>query len=226
MDSSFDHHVHIGQWNDNYFSAEYVFSELKAQGKTGWVFMSTTSCAPLHPDDRKEILGLYEQVRNELNDAIKTAQKLQFDARPYYWVVPLFHLSGISFEQVFNELPEYCGLKIHPHAHNWNPKVTERAELLTEAFEFAASKNLPIIMHTGVSPEDSPCLYEKWYKDFPAVKVTLAHCSNLSEIKYLFDTYPQLNGDTAFIPQENLEYLLKNGYEHKLVYGSDFPIGR
>ena len=225
MDSSFDHHVHIGQWNDKYFSAEYVFSELKAQGKISCIFMSTTSCAPLHPADRKEILGLYQKVRNEMNDAIKTAQKLQFDARPYYWVVPLFHRSGISFEQVFNELPEYCGLKIHPRAHNWNPEIPERAEVLTEAFEFAALKNLPIIMHTGVSPEDSPCLYEKWYKDFPSVKVTLAHCRNLSEIIYLFEAYPQMNGDTAFIPQENLEYLLKNGYGKKLVYGSDFPIG-
>lgn len=52
----------------------------------------------------------------------------------------------------------------------------------------------------------------------------VAHCKNLSEVKYLFDNYSQLNGDTAFIPQENLEYLLDNGYENRLVYGSNYPI--
>ena len=226
MDKHFDHHVHIGQWKDNYFSAEYVFSELKAQGKTGCVFMSTTSCAPLHFNDEKEIYGLYENVRNELVDAMQIANLLEFNAKPYYWVVPLFHLSEITFENVFMEFPEYCGLKIHPRAHNWNPNDIDRAKLLTEVFEFALIRNLPIILHTGVSPDDSPCLYEKWFKLFPEVKVTLAHCRNLSEVKYLFDSYPQLYGDTALIPQGNLEYFISNGYEKRLVYGSDFPIGR
>lgn len=226
MDESFDHHVHIGQWQDRYFSAKGVFTNLQQQGKVGCNFMSTTSCGTLHPDDKNEIISLYEKVRDEVKDALLTVNELRFDAKAYYWVVPLFHLSGISFEQVFSELPEYCGLKIHPRSHNWNPEIPERAELLTQTFEFADKHNLPVILHTGVSDDDSPCLYEKWYKDFPAVKVTLAHCRNLKEVLYLFDNYPHLNGDTAFIPQENLEYLLKNGYEKRLVYGSDYPINK
>lgn len=224
MDESFDYHVHIGQWQDKYFSAKEVFSNLQKQGKVGCICMSTTSCAPLHPDDKKEIISLYEKVRNEVKDALLAAKELHFDAKAYYWVVPLFHFSGITFEQVFAEVPEYCGLKIHPRSHNWNPEISERSELITQAFKFAEENDLPIILHTGVSEDDSPCLYETWYKDFPAVRVTLAHCRNLKEVLYLFDKYPQLNGDTAFIPQENLEYLLKNGYEKRLVYGSDYPI--
>ena len=224
IDNSFDHHVHIGQWKNEYYSAQKVFSHLKHQGKIGCNFMSTTSCVPLHPDDKKEIIALYEKVCAEINEALCTAKQMNFDAHAYYWVVPLFHLSGISFEKVFEEQPAYCGLKIHPLSHNWNPCDEERAELLTEAFAFAKLRNLPVILHTGASAGDSPCLYEKWYKDFPTVKVTFAHSRNLKEVIYLFDTYPQLNGDTAFIPQENLEYCLSHGYEDRLVYGSDFPI--
>ncbi|MBR4789520.1 MAG: amidohydrolase family protein [Treponema sp.] len=224
IDTTFDHHVHIGQWKDEYFSAEQVFLHLQQNGKSGCCFMSTTSCAPLHFDDRKEINNLYVKVRNEILFAIKTAKKIKFKANPYYWVVPLFHITGISLEQVFNELPDYCGLKIHPLSHNWNPKEKERAELLTTVFEFAQARNLPIILHTGVSLEDSPCLYEKWYKKFPSVRVTLAHSRNLSEVKYLFDNYPQLNGDTAFIPQDNFDFFRTHGYKDRLVYGSDYPI--
>ena len=224
IETSFDYHIHIGQWNDQYFSPQEVFSKLKQAGKTGCVFMSTTSCAPLHPDNKEEIINLYEKVRNEISAAMKTADEINFNAKPYYWVVPLFHLSGISFEQVFKETPDYCGLKIHPLAHNWNPKIKERSKLLTKVFEFAKEKQLPIIIHTGISEDDSPRLYEKWFKKFSNVKVTLAHCRNLPETKYLFDTYPQINGDTAFIPQENLEYFTSNGYENRLIYGSDFPI--
>ena len=224
IDNSFDHHVHIGQWTDRYYSAQEVFSELKKSGKTGCIFMSTTSCAPLHFDDKAEIHELYEKVRNEISEAVQSAIDIEFNAKPYYWVVPLFHLSGITFENVFDEQPAYCGLKIHPLSHNWNPYEKERAELLTQVFEFAGMHKLPIVFHTGVSSEDSPCLYEKWFKSFPNVKVTLAHSRNLKEVVYLFDTYPQLNGDTAFIPQENLEYFINNGYANRLVYGSDFPI--
>lgn len=226
MDESFDHHVHIGQWQDRYFSAEEVFLYLQQQGKIGCIFMSTTSCGPLHPDNKNEIDSLYEKVRNEVKEALLTANELHFDAKAYYWVVPLFHFAGITFEQIFAEVPDYCGLKIHPRSHNWNPDIPERAKLLTQAFEFADKHNLPIILHTGISEDDSPCLYEKWYKDFSTVKVTLAHCRNLKEVIYLFDKYPQLNGDTAFIPQENLEFFLQNEYENRLVYGSDYPINK
>lgn len=226
MDEGFDHHVHIGQWRDRYFSAKEVFSNLQQQGKVGCNFMSTTSCGPLHPDNKKEIISLYEKVRDEVKNALLTAKELHIDAKAYYWVVPLFHFSGITFDQVLTEVPEYCGLKIHPRSHNWNPEIPERAELLTQTFDYAATHNHPIILHTGISEDDSPCLYEKWYKDFPTVKVTLAHCRNLKEVTYLFDKYSQLYGDTAFIPQENLEYLLQNGYEKRLVYGSDYPINK
>lgn len=215
MDERFDHHVHIGQWQDKYFSAKEVFSNLQKQGKVGCNFMSTTSCGPLHPDNKNEIYSLYEKIRDEVKDALLAANELHFDAKAYYWVVPLFHFSGITFEQVFAEVPEYCGLKIHPRSHNWNPNIPERAELLTQTFKFAEKNNLPIILHTGISEDDSPCLYEKWYKEFSTVKVTLAHCRNLKEVHYLFDKYPQLNGDTAFIPQENLEYFFQNGYESR-----------
>ncbi|MBQ4497089.1 MAG: amidohydrolase family protein [Spirochaetaceae bacterium] len=224
MNDKFDHHVHIGQWKNEYYSAPEVFSHLKHQGKIGCNFMSTTSCAPLHPDDKKEIISLYEKVCAEINEALYTAKQMNFDVHAYYWIVPLFHISGISFEQVLSELPEYCGLKIHPRSHNWSPQNPERAELLHQVFCFAKKYNLPVILHTGDSAEDSPCLYEEWYKNYPAVKVTLAHCKNLSEVVYLFDKFPQLNGDTAFIPQNNFEYLLQNGYENRLVYGSDYPI--
>lgn len=224
MDKSFDHHVHIGQWKDSYFSADFVFKYLQKQGKSGCNFMSTTSCAPLHPDDKEEITSLYEKVREEIKKALQTAEEIQFNACAFYWVVPLFNLNGITFEQVFSELPDYKGLKLHPLSHNWNPENPGRAELLNNVFDFAEKYSLPVILHTGTSPEDSPCIFERWYKNYPGVKVTLAHCKNLSEVKYLFDNYPQLNGDTAFIPQDNLEYLLRNGYENRLLYGSDYPI--
>ena len=224
LDWTFDQHVHIRQWKDRYFSAPEVFSKLKSGYGKGCVFMSTTSCMPVHPNNKEEILALYEKVRDEVKDALQIAKDLKFKAKPYYWVVPLFHLNGISLNQVFKDVPKYRGLKIHPKSHNWNPKDKERANLLTQVFEFAEKRNLPIILHTGNSKEDNPRLYEKWFKDFPNVKVTLAHCKNLKAVKYLFRKYPQLNGDTAMIPKENEAYLNKHGFARRLVYGSDFPI--
>ena len=225
MDISFDSHVHIGQYKSDYFSAKYVFSALKAKEKIGCNFMSTSSCAPLHLDNAKEILSLYEKVRDEVKNALYVAKEMKFDARAYYWIVPLCHFYGITFEQVFSDLPEYHGLKIHPLSHIWNPKIPERANLLVKAFEFAEKRSIPIILHTGNSKEDNPRLYERWFKSFRNVNVTLAHCKNLKAILHLFKKYPQLNGDTAFMPKENFDLLVQHGYENRLVYGSDFPIG-
>ncbi len=231
MNEFFDAHVHIGQWKQKYFTAKNVFSTLIDSGKIGCNFMSTTSCKPLHFENHKEIIDLYKKVKEEILNAIKTtlsinSNKHVFYANPYYWVVPLFHKNGITFEQVFDEVPEYKGLKIHPKAHNWNPEIKERENLLTKVFEFAQKKKLPIIFHTGSSESDDPILFEKWFKNYPTVKVTLAHCKNLKSIINLFDKYPQLNGDISFIPKENFDYLISNGYCDRLIYGSDFPINK
>ena len=89
---------------------------------------------------------------------------------------------------------------------------------------FAEKENYEIYFHTGCSEKDNPLLFEKWFHDFPKVKVHLAHCKDPEPIIKLFSKYKNLVGDTAFCPQDSYEAICKAGFKDRMFFGTDFPI--
>ena len=80
------HHVHIGQFNDIYFQPHTVIDTLHKNGIKGCWFSSTTSCLEWLNNKAKEML--ISHVHDEIIEALETAKKLHFEAKPLYWVIP------------------------------------------------------------------------------------------------------------------------------------------
>ncbi len=241
-----DFHVHIGQWFDIYYFAESVFSALKATGTDEIWFSSTTSeryCTEsqavldlissggTHSFGTQNInfptaLELYEIVRDEIKDALKLAKKISLKAHALYWVVPEIHKSSqanITIEKAMNEI-HYEGFKIHPRGNIWNLNDERTVVLTEEVFDYAEKHNLLILIHCGLDDCELPEKFEPFIARHPNVNVQLAHTRPLRNTLKMLKKYPNTFCDTAFVPEDVQEKVIKAGFGARMRFGTDFPI--
>lgn len=211
-----DFHTHIGQYWNTYYDWHDVFSCLIANGISG------TTCAYLTPkfDDMKTAVEFHHAVVEEWHTALKFASSIKLEVKPLWWADPLVLRSGLSVSDAFFELP-FAGIALHPRLHDW---TKENSSLTDAIFEFAKGQDIPLFIHTGLSEDDSPYLFEPWFKQFPDVEVHLAHCKDSAPIIDLFTKYKNLFGDTAFCPIDSYGEICDAGFKNRMFFGSDFPI--
>lgn len=214
-----DIHTHIGQFEQTYYDYHDVFSALKNNGIVSTTFAYLT---PLFTKSEPAI-EFYKAVTEELKDALKYANQIGLEVNALYWIDPVVISGGISIESIMKEF-NYKGFAIHSFLNDWNLSKEENVRLLNEVFEYSKSYNYEIFIHTGCSERDNPRLFEKWFADFPEVKVHLAHCKDSIPIIDLFSKYANLVGDTAFCPQESYEAICNAGFKDRMLFGTDFPI--
>lgn len=211
-----DYHTHIGQYWNAYYDYHDVFRCLKSNG------MSGTTCAYLTPkfDDMKTAVEFHHAVVEEWREALKFAASIELGVMPLWWADPIVLRAGLSVQDAFFELP-FSGIAFHPRLHDW---TKENAHFTDDIFSFAKEQRSSIFIHTGLSEDDSPYLFEPWFKKFPEVEVHLAHCRDSDAIIDLFSKYPKLHGDTAFCPSESYEAICMSGFSERMLFGTDFPI--
>ena len=214
-----DIHTHIGQFKQTYYDYHNVFSALRNNGICRTTFAYLT---PLFTETSAAI-EFYNAMTQETKAALDFAKKIDLKVNPLYWIDPMVLFGGITLESILNDL-DYKGLVVHPFLNDWNPSDEKRANLLTQIFEFAEKKNYEIYFHTGCSERDNPLNFEKWFLEYPQVKVHLAHCKDPEPIIKLFSKCKNLVGDTAFCPQDSYEAICKAGFKDRMFFGTDFPI--
>ena len=217
----FDHHIHIGQFNDKYFQPHSVIETLYKNGIKGCWFSSTTSCLGWLDNKTKDML--ISHVHDEIIEALETAKKLHFDAKPLYWVIPQRHFEGESISEVMANLP-YAGFKVHTRAHNWNIKESQIGILFTEVCKYAQKNNMPIVIHTGSEECENPQKLKKWFTDFSTVKFVLAHCRPLDIVIQILKQYNNVFGDSSFVSKETLEKINQSSFYERILYGTDYPV--
>ena len=212
-----DFHTHIGQYWNVFYDYHDVFHALKANG------IESTTCAYLTPkfDDEQMAVDFHHAVVEEWRETVKFAASISFTVKPLWWADPLVLCSGIKLESIFSDFA-FCGIAIHPRLHDWGSE--RKSDLTTIIFQFAHNNKVPVFIHTGVSEEDSPYLFEPWFKQFPDVEVHLAHCKDSAPIIDLFTKYKNLFGDTAFCPTDSYGEICDAGFKNRMFFGSDFPI--
>lgn len=84
LDKTFDYHIHIGQFFEDYYYPHKVMELLSLNGLKGCWFSSTTSCMSWSNGTEKTYLR--NHIRDEVKEALETAKKLNFDAKAFYWV--------------------------------------------------------------------------------------------------------------------------------------------
>lgn len=215
----YDIHTHIGQFNQTYYDFHDVFKALKNNGIDETTFAYLT---PLFTESSSAI-EFYKVMTEEIKEALKFAKEIGFKANPLYWIDPMVLFGGMPLDSIMKDL-DYKGLVVHPFLNDWNPKNAKRAELLTEVFEFAKKNNYEFYFHTGCSESDNPLQFEKWFAEFPEVKVHLAHCKDPEPIIQLFSKYTNLVGDTAFCPDDSYKEICNAGFKDRMFFGTDFPI--
>ena len=217
-----DFHTHIGPYYDSYYDFKDVFSALKNNGVEKIVCVYLTPKFSL----KNDAFEYYKAVLEELKQAHCFAKEINLKVDFLHWADPLLlkteiHLAQI-FEDFFNAIGEnYSGIALHPGLHNWS---NEYSLELTRIFEFAKEKHVPLFIHTGVSEYDDPLQFEKWFRDFPEVKVHLAHCKDPEPIIQLFSKYSNLVGDTAFCPKDSYKAICDASFKDRMFFGTDFPI--
>lgn len=231
-----DFHTHIGQWFTAYYSANAVFTALKAAGVDECWFSSTSSerwCKEsfaVRGDAKAQeplptAAELYTQIRDEVKDALAVAKRLGLAAHPLYWVIPEVHFSGAaSVAQAMRDLSEYEGFKLHPRGNHWDLTDGRTAALAEEVFSYAETHGLLILIHCGDDDFEKPALFEPFIARHPSVTVQLAHTRPLDQTLSLLRAYPNTLCDTAFASDEVQQAVCNAGFASRMRYGSDFPI--
>jgi len=135
------------------------------------------------------------------------------------------------FERAVDE-DGFRGLKLYPPC-GYSP--SDRA--LYPFYEICASKNLPVLSHSGgTSPSlafetSRPICLDRAALDFPGVNFIIAHaCLSYTEESLMLCTYrPNVFLEVSGFqsrPVEALAPLFARGVNHKIIFGTDWPVFR
>ncbi|BDC18819.1 amidohydrolase family protein [Acidianus sp. HS-5] len=131
------------------------------------------------------------------------------------------------------------GIKLHPVHHAFKPNAYREEEgglkSLLYIYEFAEDHDLPVMIHTGTSTGvksrnkyGDPILVDDVAKDFPRIKIILAHAGRpiwYSTAFYMARFMDNVYLEISSIPPKNILKVLPRLKEisDKVIYGSDFP---
>jgi predicted TIM-barrel fold metal-dependent hydrolase len=208
----FDHHIHIGQFEEMYYDPLEILQIVVDSGVSGCIYSSTTS----GKDGVK-----YNEIRKEIELTLSRFPHETF--KPYLWYVPSYKNEGITIEKAMNDLP-YQGIKIHPVANDWDRTVPGNDRILHDLFEYADEYRIPILIHTGPNGVDAPNTFEDFFVKYSKVKYVIAHCRPIEDAIKILIKYDNVFGDTSFVPEEWMIKLVQSGLKDKIYTGSDFPI--
>ena len=217
-----DVHVHIGQFNDKYYDSHAVFNSIEQAAEDFGIdcvqYSSTSSCR-------------YDVELSRVEEEIAFAQNYKssvIKTQPYLWFTPRYARQGISVKSVLQTF-DYCGIKLHPIAHDWDFADSSHKKSLEEIFCCSGETHKPILIHCGVGKVQSPSRFECFIKNHPDAPVILAHSQPCNATIKMMLKYPNVKCDTAFLTTKEIRHLLLCTKRHKIdqarvLFGSDFPI--
>ena len=201
-----DSHIHVGQYNDDYYSPMTTHELMEKCGVNYYAVSSTSQC-----------VELYDKVLEEMESLIA----LDGDkVLPIMWITPE-GLNGNIAWYLESDI-KWQLLKIHPFLHKkkWEPN----GKLLPEVIDIARELRVPILIHTG---NDSSCnarLFESAISSEPDITFILAHGRPLQEALYLSKNYANAYVDSAFMTIEEMKAYIDEGLCNKLLWGTDMCI--
>lgn len=216
-----DYHVHCGQYNENYYQPATIIKCLYNNGiKNAWI-STTTSCIEWSNQGEKEYL--LKHIKDEIEEAVLTANFLGLNLTPLYWVIPKRHMDGESIEGIIKN-SYYKGFKIHTKLGEWTNDTLIIWKLMEDVCICAEKYTMPILIHTGVDTIDAPNRFEKFFAKYNSVKFVLAHCKDADTIIDILRKYDNLYGDISFCPKESYNKICKSGFKDRMLFATDFPI--
>lgn len=202
-----DTHFHVGQFYDLYFTPQDILSFMNSCGVDYCLISSTTTC------ERD-----YDKVLQELNELNRIGRERILSC---LWMTEEMLIPD-KIKFLFDCDINWKCLKIHPSFDKteWHPKK----DSIKILFDLAEFYNLPVLIHTGYDQDCNSLKYEEIIKFYPYVKVILAHGRPREEAKFMAFKYDNVYIDTAFMPMEDILFLINNDIHEKILWGTDYPI--
>lgn len=204
-----DNHVHMGWYSDGYHSPKKIWSIIESVGINKIAISSTSTCADLYNDIKREFLELIT-----LTDPTNIA--------PILWISTNMLLYKHSLRFLLNSKIEWRGLKIHSLSH---PLFYERPQLINCVIDLSNSLGkIPILIHTG----EYECCHAKIFQEICEnnidVKFILAHGRPLKETIQILKRNENVWTDCSFMPLKDIKTLKNKGLSGRILFGTDIPI--
>lgn len=213
-----DYHVHIGQFNEAYYDALEVFDTIESTAsKTGITeirYSTTSSCR-----DDAELSGVEEEIAYAENLSSSV-----LSIKPYLWFIPKYINQKISFESAVSKF-DYCGIKLHPFAQEWDFDNLLHIHAMHEIFDWADRNNKSVLIHCGLQKCTSPERFRTFYSEYKNAQVILAHSNPTRETAFFVNNYKNVFCDIAASTKEHVFDICSLVNDRKKVlFGSDFPV--
>lgn len=201
-----DIHVHVGHYNELYFSPNYIQRLLEEVRVDLYAVSSTSIC-----------IENYNKVLEELSILIEIDKS---KVLPVMWITPLSLQGSIAW---FLESDiKWKMLKIHPFldSEKWN----NNPSLFQEVIDIAKEMKLPILIHTGNDISCQSIIFKNYIAANPEIDFILAHGRPIEQAIELAKNYKNAYVDSAFMPIDHMKVFIKEGLYNKLLWGTDMCI--
>lgn len=202
-----DNHVHVGWFTDGYHSPKEVWNSAIAAGINGMVVSSTSTCAELYKDVRRELRELKRLGGDRVH--------------PVLWLTPRMLKVKYALPYMLHSKIKWQGVKIHSEAH---PEWAHNKALLDKALNVARNLDVPILVHTGNFSSCHAGLFKDVIAENSDLTFVLAHGRPINETIEILQCCHNVYVDTAFMPKEDLYQLAELGLSDKILFGTDVPI--
>ena len=200
-----DSHVHVGSFrNGATFSPREVHAGLKELDIRKWAVSSMTG----------ECDG-FESASRSITVIMELAPEQTI---PILWVTP--EMIDASEDLESYGAIRFFGLKIHGYMNKWS----ENPDSMEKVFEAAMRRHMPIILHTGETPESEAGIFGEYCGRFKDLKVILAHGRPIEQAIRVMKENPNAYVDTAFLPLEDVSLLNSSIGSDRILFGTDFPL--
>lgn len=201
-----DTHIHIGQFNDQYYSPAYVSKLMADIGAEYYAVSSTSTCEENYP---KVISELTELIQMDGNKVL-----------PIMWVTPNELEKNVAF--LLRTAIKWRCIKVHPelHPNDWEPLGGQ----FTYGLNIASALELPILIHTGYNKCCQCGKYRKLIELHPQNTFILAHGRPIDDAIRLLSPFENVYVDTAFMPLDDIKKIIDSGLSHKILWGTDMCI--
>ncbi len=203
-----DNHVHMGWYTDGYHSPSEVWKAVREAGICEIAVSSTSTCAER-----------YKLVEREMLDMIRLGGS---HIHPVLWLTPKMMRSwGIRY--LLRSKIRWQGVKLHWFAHR---EWCCNRKLLSQAVELARKLKVPLLLHTGEDDICSASIFEPLCLANHDLTIVLAHGRPLEPTKQVLSHCSNVYVDTAFMPVGDVVSLVNDGFNDRILFGSDAPINQ
>lgn len=200
-----DCHIHFGKFRDIEYKPEAFVKTMRMMGISNWCGMPVFLDVPFDIKKlKKEYLKLLKLAPNEF--------------KPILGIDPLMICNSPELTE-FENIP-YIAIKIHPYIHHWLPF----SDIFENVLNLVRRKNIPLMIHTGGSALSDAGVFYNLCEKNPDITFVLCHGRPVEDAIKIMSATKNTIVDTAFMPNEDLLKLVGNGFEDRILFGTDFPI--